>query len=479
MSLQDLRFAWRTLRKSPGFSLIAVVILGVGIGGIAGSFSIVLAFTLALSIVTTLAFALLPALQASKVNLVQALKQTTSTPHRASYRSRNLMVVVQVASAFVLLVGTVLMVRTVSTLQQVSLGFEPQNVLTMGTHLTANQYPENRDKIAFHSTVTSRIGDLPGVVSASFVYPLPMNFATAGRTFEVEGRTPQSENERLQARSHYVSPQYFETMKMSLLRGRPLGESDDLDAPRIVVANESFTNLYWPGKTGVGKRIRWQSSGAEKQPEWMTIVGVVGDSKNLLLNEDNIPILYISQLQNPTSSAFLAVRTTGDPHASFAMIADSVWQLHPNLPLSEVRSMEEVIEASMLPWQATVGGLTALAGLAVFLATLGIYGVLSHAVASRTAEIGVRRAMGATLQDVIRLVVRQGGRLVATGLLTGLVLSILLNRFLSSLLFGVGSLDLTSYLMVFGALILAAILAIAVPVLRAWRIDPMIALRYE
>lgn len=435
----------------------------------------VLAFALTLSVITTLAFALFPALQSSKVDLSSALKEatSTSTANRRSHRARNLMVVVQISSAFVLLTGTTLMLRSVAGMRGQSLGFEPENVLTIGIHLAQNRYPERRDLTAFQSEVEARLEAIPGVRAAAFVEPLPMNFATASVGFTIEGRVPQSANERLQSRSHFIGANYFHTMQMPLLRGRSFSAVDNLNAPLVAVVNESFARLYWSDETALGRWIL-RTSGAPA-----TVVGIVADSKSFFLNEENVPILYLSQRQSPTRTAFLTVRTEPDPHSVFPLIRDAIWSVQPDLPLAEVRSMVEVIDGSMLPWQAASGGLLGLAVLALGLACLGIYGVVSHAVASRTSEIGIRRALGARFGDVLRLIARRGGVLVVIGMVVGLALSIALNQLLSSLLFGVGALDPMSYLIVLGALTAAAAIAIAEPALRAARVDPIEALRYE
>ena len=341
--------------------------------------------------------------------------------------------------------------------------------------LNETSYPEARDVVAFQEAVLARVSEVAGVEAAAFVEPLPMNFSTAGRTFEIEGRDPSSAQERLQARAHWIGPDYFETLGMSLLDGRSFDTRDDLDSPPTVVVNEAFSRLYWP-REPVGKRMRF---GATGEGDWATVVGVVGDSKNFFLNEENIPILYLAQSQQPLRTATLTVRTAGDPIAGFPEIRDRVWSVHPALPLSEVRSMREVVEGSMLPWMGASGALVGLGIFAVLLAGLGVFAVASEAVSNRISEIGVRRALGAQSADILRIVFRQGGKLVALGILVGLLLSAGLNRLLANLLFGIGSLDLASHMIVFLALVLAATLATAMPAIRAARVDPIVALRDE
>ena len=211
--------------------------------------------------------------------------------------------------------------------------------------------------------------------------------------------------------------------------------------------------------------------------EWATVVGIVPDSKNFFLNEENIPILYLPQGQQPLRSGALVVRTSRDPVGAFPEVRDRVWSVHADLPLSEVRAMTEVVEGSMLPWVAASGALVGLGIFAVVLAALGVFAVSSQAVASRVSEIGIRRALGAQTSDVLRIVFRQGVRLVVIGLIAGLLVSAGLNRLLASLLFGVGSLDVQSHLLVLAVLLGAAILAIALPAIRATRVDPIVALR--
>ncbi|MDX1385464.1 MAG: FtsX-like permease family protein, partial [Thermoanaerobaculia bacterium] len=320
-----------------------------------------------------------------------------------------------------------------------------------------------------------RLDQTPGVVAASFVLPLPLNFASHGIGYEIEGRPPERDGERLQAAAHWVAPGYFATMRQPVVRGRTFAASDRPDAPAVAIVNRTFAERWWPGEEAVGRRVRL---GGEASA-WATIVGVVADSKTFFASEATRPVVFVPMSQQPRRSPFLVVRTEGDPHAAYPTVRDQMSALDPAIPLSEVRSMQEVVDGSMLPWRGTTQGLLLLAALALALALIGIYGIVASAAGSRLAEIGVRRAMGARGADVLRLVLGRSVALVAAGLAAGLAVGVALNQLLSGLLFGVEAHDPWTYAAVALLLLLAAALAALLPAWKAVRIDPIRALRYE
>ena len=436
----------------------------------------VIAATLGVSVVTTLLFALLPALQTSRLQLALSLKEGASGAGtgRGVGKARGGLVVVQVASAVVLLLGTGLMVRTVAHMQQEDLGFATEGILTMGVHLPQADYPNETRLGDFQEQARARLVETTGITEAAFVSPLPLNFASHGLSFEIEGRAPLSAGERLQAGAHWVGPGYFETMRQPLLRGRTFTPSDRLEAPPVTIINRNFAERWWPESEAVGQRVRLGTDDA-----WSTVVGVVADSKSFFANEKARSLIFVPMSQRPVRSPFLVVRTRGAPQATFPAVRQVLSELDANLPLSEVRSMSQVLEGSMLPWRGTASGLVLLAGLALILSLLGIYGVVTFSASSRTTEIGIRRAMGASSVDVLQLILRHSAVLVTLGLGVGLGLGVALNQLLSSLLFGVEAHDPLTYAAVSFVLLLAAGLAALVPALRALRVDPIRALRYE
>lgn len=439
----------------------------------------VLAVVLAVVLLTTVLLAVAPALQAAgRGNLAARLGQARSQAggRSAAGRSRNLLVVVQVATAGVLLVGTGLMLRTVAGMRDQSLGFSPRGVLTMGMHLPAADYPDEGAVRAAGERIRTAVLETPGVAEAAFVDPLPLNFASVGVEVSIEGREPARPGERLQPGAHWVGPGYFAAMEQTLLRGRGFEERDRADTPPVIVVNRSFAAAWLGDADPIGQRVR---IGSDPAAPWSTIVGLVPDSKAFFAHEDVQPLVFLPATQNARRSSFLVVRTAGPPGAAFPSIRAAIDRVDSRLPLSDVRTMDEVVEGSMMPWQGTARGLALLASLALLLAGLGLYGVAAQTAASRTQEIGVRRALGASARDILRRVLGHGVALVVVGLALGLAAGLALGRLLGSLLFGVGALDPITYAAVAAVLLVITLVALAVPALRALRVDPMEALRYE
>lgn len=441
-----------------------------------------LIFTLLICVVTTLLFALAPALQVSRTSPIASLKGTgaDAAARRSTKKLRSLLVVSQVSLAVVLLASTSLLIRSALRMQHVDPGFEPKGLLTLQLKLPQLDYPTASDRAAFYERALSDVSALAGVESAAFTEPLPLNFASYGRTFAVEGREPAAANERLQARQFTVSAGFHETMGIPLAAGRVFDRRDTREAPRVVVINQTMAERYWPGDSAVGKRIAFARSLEEASDEdYRAIVGVVADSKTYFLNEAPSSIVYLPETQATPSTMFFVVRTQGAPLGELAAIRQAVWKIHPELPLAEVRTMEEVVEQSLLPWTGSAWGLLALALVALILAALGIYGVVAYATARRLHEIGIRRALGAERVDVLRLVLGQGARLTLLGLALGGVGALVLSRLFSGLLFGVGRLDPLTAVGVPALLLLFAVLATLPAARRALSVEPAESLRYE
>ncbi len=436
-----------------------------------------LLFTLGLSVLTACVFALPPALQTLKTDLSLALKEGDAVAGMGvkGRRTQSVLVVAQVSLAILLLVGTVLAVQSFRHLQNVDPGFRAERVLTVEMHLPAKQYEETARVTAFYRRLIERVEAVPGVRSAALVHPLPLNFESHGRSFTVEGRDAPA-GERLYAGEHLVSSRYFETMGIQLLRGRAFDERDGPEAVPAVIVSKGLADRFWPGGA-LGGQIRYvQPEGGERVA---TVVGVAADTKQMLLFEEGKGLLYFPQRQEPTRREFLLVQTAGDPLAAVAAVREAVWSLEPNLPLGTVRSLDQVVATSLQPWRWSTLVLGLFTGVSLLLAGIGIYGVIAYAIGRRTREIGLRMALGAQPRDVLTLVIRKALVLTAIGVVLGGAAALALSHGLKSVLFGVQATDPSIYLAALATLAGVALVASVVPALRAVRIDPAVALRFE
>ena len=436
-----------------------------------------LLFALAVALFTTLLFALAPAFEATRIDLVEALKERGGgSAGRRAGRLRNALIVAEVAAAVVLLVGTVMTVQSFDRLRRVDPGFQAGSVLTMEVRITKAQYPTPEASTAFFSELIERTRAIPGVAAAAVVDPLPLNFEADEQRFEVEGRAPASPDEKLYARSHAVSADYFRVMGIPMLAGR--GFDDRPGSPVEVVVDRAFAATYWPQAAAVGERLRLLGTGGG-EPVVATIVGVAGDTKNFLVNETATAILYLPQSLQPPRRNFLVVRAAGSPLALAAGVREAVRAVGPGVPVTKVRSMAQVVGESVQPWDIAARVLAALAVLALVLAGLGIYGVVAYGVSRRVREIGIRVALGASRGRIASMILGHGARLAAVGLGLGLLLALGVARLLGKVLFGVGSFSPVA--LAASALLLAATAVVAslVPACRALRLDPTAALRAE
>jgi len=457
--------------------LLPAALYRVGVIAVDGQ---ALLFTLAVAVVTTLMFALVPALQATKVDLVESLKEGGSgtAGGRRTGRLRNLMVITQVAAAVVLVVGTALVVQSFEHLRHIDTGFDAGPVLTLEVRIAKAEYPSDRAVAAFFERLVDETAGLPGVAAAAVVAPLPLNFEANERRFLIAGREPSSADERLHAREHLVSPGYFSAMGIAVLAGRGFAARGPIDGPAEVVVNRAFAETYWPGRPAVGEQLELQDLSGDGTAR-ATVVGVVADTKNFLVNEAPQAIVYLPQSLEPQRRNFLVVRTGGPPLAAAASVRAAVQTVGRGVPVSKVRTMEQVVAGSLQPWEIAAKVLAGLAALALVLAGVGIYGVVTYSVRKRVREIGVRIALGATSRQVAALTLGEGARLAAVGLVLGLLAAIGLARLLASVLFGVGALDvvaLAGSVLAIGATVFVATL---VPTRRALRLDPTVALRGE
>ncbi|MDQ3803685.1 MAG: ABC transporter permease [Acidobacteriota bacterium] len=436
----------------------------------------VLGFTLGVSLLTGIAFGLAPALAASRPDLNETLKEggRSQTFGRGRKRVRGVLVVSEVALSLLLLIGAGLLVKSFVRLRRVDPGFDPRHVLTMNAFLPGARYPEEWQHAAFFEKVLERVRALPGVESASVVSNLPVSGNYDRISLYVEGQTPAAREDIPDAERYMVDAEYFKTMRIPLLGGRPFNDRDTAEAPPVVIVNESVARRFWPGESAVGKRVRTDPS----RP-WLTVVGVVGEVRHYSLEAAPNMQLYLPHRQVPSQVMTFAVRSAGDPGAQAAAVRGQVWAVDKDQPVYDVRTMGQLLSESLAQRRFTMLLVGVFAGVALLLAAVGLYGVMNYAVAQRTHEIGIRMALGAQRGDVLRIMLGQGMALTLGGVGLGLVAAAGLTRVLESLLYGVSALDPAVFAGVTFILIAVAFLACCIPARKATRVDPIVALRYE
>ena len=440
----------------------------------------VLGFTLALSILTGILFGLLPAVQASSAEPQEALREggRTSSSGRRARLMRGTLVVSEMAIALVLLVGAGLLVKSFLRLQRIDPGVSIDQVLTLRLRIPDARYAQNESQVRFYGEVLRRIEALPGVTAAGLTSDLPLGGSDSYLGFGIEGRPEAKLGQGAEGGFHQVSPGYFRTLGIPILRGRPLEARDLQGAPEVAVVSETLAKRYWPDEDAVGKRITFGTD-EKGEPSWMTIVGIVADVRQRGLHADPRAEVYVSSLQSPSRYATLILRSSLEPSGLAASVGREVRAVDGDVPLYDVKTMREVLDGSLAARRFNMALLALFAAVAVLLAGVGLYGVLAYMVTQRTHEIGVRMALGARPRDVLRLVVGQGMLLSLGGVLIGTLGALGLTRLLSSLLVGVAATDPWTFGTVAVLLSGVACLACYVPARRAARVDPLIALRYE
>jgi predicted permease len=434
----------------------------------------VLVFTMLVSLFTGVLFGLLPAWQATKPDLVPALKDETGIGGFRRAWLRNALVVAQVAMSLVLLAGAGLIVRSLQQTQAVGPGFDIEHTVTASMDLDLQGYDRARAK-EFQKRLLARIEAIPGVRSASLTGILPLNLDRSSSGIYAEGQPFTRSAELPEILVTEVWPRYFETMGIPLLAGRDFTMQEDNENVRPAIVNETFARRFWPGQSAVGKRL---SFGGPDQPYW-DIVGVVKDSKYFSLGEDPRPYAYFPMLRDGEGDAALVARTSGDTQSLINAIRHEVRSLDANLPVYDAKPMREHMRLSLFPLRAGAWVAGSFALLALALAGLGIYGVMSYATEQRTRELGIRIALGAQGPDVLRLVMRQGLRLAFVGLALGLAGALAVTQLMKSVLYGVSATDAATFAGVTSLLALIVSLACYVPAQRATKIDPLKALRHD
>ena len=437
----------------------------------------ILMFALALALLTGLVFGLAPALQASRLDLQGALKDGgRASGGVAGQRLRSALVGSEIALAVVLLVGAGLMMKSLLRLMQVNLGFDPTNVLTMTVVLPAGKYTDPNRMVAYYQQAQERLAALPGVTGVGAVSQLPLQPGNTTR-FIVEGEPAPPPGQETEANIRVASANYFQALGIPLAQGRNFAESDKADATRVAIINQSLAEKLFGGRSAVGRRLLFPSFPNQS----VEIVGVVGDVKTTGLDQAVRPVLYYPFTQNASIATNLVLRAKADAAAVANAARSECRALEPDVAIFNVQTMETLIAqtpaAFMRRAPAWLTGI--FAGVALLLAALGVYGVVSYSVSQRTREIGVRMALGARGADILKLVLRQGLSLTLIGVATGTVAALALTRWLDSLLYEVSARDPLTFALVIGALTLVALLACYIPARRAAKVEPVVSLRHE
>jgi putative ABC transport system permease protein len=447
----------------------------------------VFGFALVGSLLTGLIFGVLPALEATRVSWMQGLlvqSRQQGSP-RGSGPVRALLVGSQVALSVVLLMGAGLLVRSFVKVLHEDLGFDARNILTMQTWLSESRYPDEAQVKGFWKQALPRIAALPGVHSVSSINFLPLSGWGDLVSYDFAGHVSKESNDQPLAQYRIVSPDYFRTMGMPLLRGRELNKSDEDSVPAVAVISASLAQRNWPNEDPIGKQVRldfsqapapWRPRGGKT---WATVVGVVGEIREWEWAGSQAGTIYLSFAQFPSRLARLVIRSETEPLSLTPMVKRQLWNVDKDVPVSEIRSMDEFLSGAISDRRLNALLPATLAAIALILAAAGIYGVVSYLAVRRTYEIGVRFALGAQTRDVLKLLMYESATVVGWGMFFGCALASLVVRLLRSFVYGITTTDTTTWAAVLVLVAGSALLATYVPARRATKIDPMVALRYE
>ncbi|HKP85373.1 MAG TPA: ABC transporter permease [Blastocatellia bacterium] len=440
----------------------------------------VLAFTSLISILSGIVFGLAPAVQSSRTNLNASLKEggRSNTESHGRRRLRSLLVVSEFALALMLLIGAGLMVKSFMRLSNVDPGFNPNNILTTRVSLPQARYAQAQQVTAFYQQLLPRVQSLPGVESAAISMSLPPDLLSLGNPFTIEG---QSDKAVLSAEEMTISPDYFRALGVPLLKGRFFAEAEGADGSLPMIINETMARRYFPDQDPIGKRV--QTGDPSPNSPWETIVGVVGNVKYSGLDAEEAPTMYVPYTEPGwatwSRTMYLVVRTANNPAGVASGVRGEVWALDKDVPVTNVRTMNELLSDSVAQPRFRTLLIGVFAAIALILAAVGIYGVMSYSVTRRTHELGIRIALGAKPGDVLKLVVGEGMKLTLIGVSIGLGAAFALTRLMESLLFGITATDPATFVLIPLVLAGVALGACFVPARRATKVDPMVALRYE
>jgi len=440
----------------------------------------VLGFTLLVSLLVGLLFGLAPAFQASRLSLAAVLQESSlgSVGGARRSRGRSFLVVSEVAVTVVLLVGAALLVNSYLRLQGEERGFDTENLLTLRVMPVPEAFPEQHEVVRFQHELLERVSALPGVTSVTLASTIPFSGSTSVNTFSmVDGELPEGTEGR--SLRQIVEPGYFRTLGISLVRGRVFTEQDSVDAPGVVIINETMAKRFWPGRDPIGKQIRQGSGDEDDDSNLWTVIGIVGDLKHRQLGEEIEAKRYRPLDQAPARNVSLAIRTASDPLQLAPLVRSTIWDVDNRVTIRRLSSMADLVSNSAAEPRFRTLLLSLLAGIAVALSMIGVYAVISYSVAQGTREIGVRMALGAEPVAVLREVVAHGLRLAALGVIVGLGLALAATRVLESYLYEVSTTDPITFAAVALLVVAVATLSTLIPARRATRIDPMVALRTE
>jgi putative ABC transport system permease protein len=437
----------------------------------------VFGFTLLTALVTGLVFGLVPALQVSKPNLNESLKDAGRGSTGNHHRLRDALVIAEIGLAMILLIGAGLMIRSFVRLYQVNPGLDTNNVLTMQAHLPWPRYPKPEQRIVFYNQVMQRIVGIPGVQSAALTSNIPLTGSENIDAISIEGQPPAPSLEKMPLILELaITPGYLQTLRIPLKKGRDITEHDDANSPRVALVNDAFVRRYIPGEEPVGRRVRF---GLPEQNEpWVTIVGLVGDVRHSGLDQEAKAAMYLPVIQRGYDDMSLVLRTTGDP-TIIERTRKEIWDVDGAVPIYNILTLDQIAAASVAGRRLNLILMSVFAVIALLLASVGIYGVMSYSVTQRTQEIGIRMSLGAQRRDVLTMVVGRGMALALIGLAVGTLAAFFLTQLLRTLLFNTSATDPMTFVGIAGLLAMVAFAANMIPARRATRIDPIIALRYD
>ena len=437
-------------------------------------------FAGALMIFVAVAFGLVPALQSTRPDVQEALKDggRSSTPSAKQHRVRGALAIAETALALVLLIGAGLMVKSLYRLFQVSPGFQPDRVLTMGMNLRSSQYYKTEAQLLFWQRILDRVRAIPGVESVALGSVVPFTGEHSRTDIVFEGLPTPGIGLYPHPDFHSISADYLKVLGEPLIRGRAFTENDNASAPLVGLINSKLAQRYFPNGDAIGNRFSFARANS-KDDKWITIVGIVSDTRLYGLENPSRFEVYTPLLQTPRDTMTLAVRSLSDPSSLTSEVRAAIAEIDKDQPVVQVETMKELLSQSVSTRHATLILLEMFSALALVLASIGIYGVMAYSVAMRTHEIGIRMALGAQKRDVLRMVMGQGVRLSLAGVLIGVLAALALTRLISSLLFSVSAIDPLIFISVPILLIIVTLVACYIPAMRAMKVDPMVALRYE
>jgi putative ABC transport system permease protein len=434
-------------------------------------------FTFLVALTTGIVFGLVPALSASTPDLTESLKEGGRSPsgQLKGGTARRALIVSEMALAVVLLVGAVLTMRSYIAVMFETPGFNPQNTLTATIGLPESKYPEPRQHVAFYRSLEQRLKKVPGIRAVGLTDPLLWG---SDYGFSIEGRLAPERGSHPVTDGLVVSPDYFATMEIPLIRGRLFAEYDGENAPRVAVIDRRFADIHWPGADPIGKRVKLSLNPDSTRP-WLEVIGVVGHVKNKGVDDTSRETIYRPYFQEPESYMTVVVRADVPPETLTAIIRSEVAKIDPDQPIFRIRTLEQYLAETMVPRRVSSATMIGFAWVALIMAAVGLYGLMAFSVSQRTREIGLRMALGAKANDIVRMVFGEVGRLTLLGIALGSFAAFLITPFMTSLLFGVSPRDPWTFLGIIALLGTVALVSALLPARRAARVEPLVALRYE